>query len=211
MATTTEHQIQQQHLPHSPPQSPPSSRNRHKKRLSSYQKLVATTLSSPPESPPNEPAEDESLLTRIILTPVLFTSFLLSLFVVNYRDRARRREAQTSHYSLIEYFYPSTWLNPEPYQDPGDSTWDSRAAAGHVEPNSAIAPKQGAQSVGGAKKQKSWHLNKKIRKVATLEISDAFEMRGRIVAGMVALVLCLPIAVWIGLRWLWAAFVGTRA
>lgn len=65
--------------------------------------------------------------------------------------------------------------------------------------------------MGGAKKQKSWHLNKKIRKVATLEISDAFEMRGRIVAGMVALVLCLPIAAWLGLRWLWAVLLGTRA
>ena len=131
-----------------------------------------------------------------------FISFIFSLFLVNYRDRARRTEAHSS-YSFLSYFYPSTWLDPEPYQDPDDSTWGSRGAAGHFEPNETIGPRKDAQSeVEKKKEKKSWHLHKKIRKVAKLEISDAFEMRGRIIAVLLVVMVLCSIALWKGVRWL---------
>ncbi|KAJ4331150.1 hypothetical protein N0V95_009936, partial [Ascochyta clinopodiicola] len=182
MAAATSHEHRQkQFLPPSPPPSPPTARRRQKKRHDDeFAKLAATPLPSPTLSATfHEDDKPESLLTRIILTPVLFTSFLFSLFLVNAQDRARRAAAHTAPPSYLTYLFPSSWLASEPYQDHHDSTWGQRGAAGHFEPNDAIGPKpgqlDGAQGDEGArtgkerKRKKSWHLNKKIRKMARLE------------------------------------------
>ncbi|KAF1845756.1 uncharacterized protein K460DRAFT_405996 [Cucurbitaria berberidis CBS 394.84] len=208
MATATSHDhLQEQHLPLSPPPSPPSTRRRRKKRSDPFEELAITPIPSPPSSPPNELAEEDSLLTKIIFTPVLFISFIFSLFLVSYRDRARRAQAHSSH-SFLSYLYPSTWFDPEPYQDPSDSTWGYQSSAGHVEPNDAVGPREKEQSEAGKRKKKkcnqkkSWHLNKKIRKVAKLQVSDAFEMRGRVIAGILAVTILSSIALWMGMKWL---------
>lgn len=53
-----------------------------------------------------------------------------------------------------------------------------------------------------------WHLNKKIRKIARLEVSDAFEGQGRMLGIMaVGLVLSL-VGFWVVVRWVWRALVG---
>ena len=117
----------------------------------------------------------------------MFTSFLLSLFLVNYRNRARRTEAHSLSFSLLAYLAPSSWLDPEPYQDPDDSKWGRRGTTGHVEPHDAIGPRsdeQDDEKPKKRKKRKSWHLHRKIRKVAKLEIGDALEMRGRMIVVM---------------------------
>jgi hypothetical protein len=128
---------------------------------------------------------------------------------VNFRNRANRTRAHSGT-SFLTYLYPSHWLDPEPYQDPDDSRWDRRGLVGHVEPNDAISPKQGGQdeSKTRKKKKRSWHLNKKIRKVAKLEVSDAFEMRGRVIVGMVVLMAFGSLALWIGVRWLLVSLVA---
>lgn len=217
MATSHEHR-QQQFLPPSPPPSPPSARRRHKKHHDEgFAKLAATPLPSPTLSATfDEEEQPESLLTRIILTPVLFTSFLLSLFLVNAKDRARRTAANTPPSSLLTYIFPSSWLDPEPYQDHHDSTWGRRGATGHVEPNDAIAPrdgqfdgtKEGGEGKKKKRKRESWHLNKKIRKVARLEVSDAFEGQGRMIVVMVVTMVFSVIGFWVGMRWIWKALVG---
>lgn len=151
------------------------------------------------------------MLATIILTPILFVSFVVSLFWVNRRNRARRSQAHTTHSSLLSSLAPSTWLDPEPYQDPTDSTWGQRGdAPGHPESYDALSQPKGA---GGQsqennnnntkkKKKKSWHLNKKIRKVAKLEVSDAFEMRGRVMAMVLFLMLLVAVAIWTVLKWI---------
>jgi hypothetical protein len=104
--------------------------------------------------------------------------------------------------------YPSRWLDVEPYQDPDNSSWGRGGAATHVEPNDAIGPKQGAQSKNAThKRKKSWHLNKKIRKVAKLEVSDAFEMRGRVIVGMIAMLALGSIVFWFVAKWIFVALV----
>lgn len=206
-------------LPLSPPPSPPTAKRRTKKiHDDGFAKLAATPLPSPTLSATfDEEEEPEPLLKRIILTPVLFTSFLLSLFLVNAQDRARRTAAHPPSTSYLAYLFPSSWLDPEPYQDHNDSTWDRRGAAGHVEPNDAIAPKDGqldgtGESKGkdgkGKKRKRSWHLNKKIRKVAKLEVSDAFESQGKVIVVMCAAAVFCVIGFWVGMRWIWRAFLG---
>ncbi|KAF2185140.1 hypothetical protein K469DRAFT_666045 [Zopfia rhizophila CBS 207.26] len=189
-------------LPPSPPPSP--SRRRHKKRADPFLELNSTPLSSPspPSSPKDEEQEQESLLTRIIISPILFTSFLLSLFLVNRNDRARRTTS-ISHFSsrsnLLSYLYPSTWISPEPYQDPSDSTrgpQDSVSSSGHAEPHGFFRIAQ-----RGKEKQNSWHLHKKIRQVTKLEINDAFELRSRVIAAMITVLVLLVVGVVLAVRW----------
>ena len=135
---------------------------------------------------------------KILLTPLLFTSFLLSLFLVNYRNRVRRTQTNAPNgSSLLTYLVPSRWLDPEPYQDPLDTTWGRRnAAAPHAEPHDAISPRPGQHE-----KRASWHLHKKIRKVARLEVGDALEMRARVMVGMMAGLVLVCVVGCLGLRW----------
>ncbi|KAF9692615.1 hypothetical protein EKO04_009448 [Ascochyta lentis] len=220
-ATASHDHRHKQLLPPSPPPSPPAARRRNKKHHDDeFAKLAATPLPSPTLSATfDEKDKPEPLLTRIILTPVLFTSFLLSLFLVNAQDRARRAAAHSPPSSYLTYLFPSSWLDPEPYQDHNDSTWGRRGAAGHVEPHDAIGPRpgqlDGAQGEGeGArtgkekKRKKSWHLNKKIRKMARLEVSDAFDSQGKVIVVMVATMVFSIIGLWVGMRWIWRSMFG---
>lgn len=238
MASSHEHQ-RKQLFPPSPPPSPPAARRRHKKHHDDeFAKLAATPLPSPTLSATfDEEEKPEPLLKKvrhhsqlapevlianwplkIVLTPVLFTSFLLSLFLVNAQNRARRTAAHTPPSSYLAYLYPSSWLDPEPYQDHNDSTWGRRRATGHVEPDDAIGPKDGlfdgtgeAKAAREGKKKRGkehWHLNKKIRKIARLEVSDAFENQGRMIVVMAAMLAFTVIGFWVGMRWTWRSMFG---
>ncbi|KAH9860549.1 hypothetical protein J1614_011880 [Plenodomus biglobosus] len=198
----------------SPPPSAQATRYRHKKKKKAdpFEELALTPVSSRPSSPENLPGEEESLLTKIILTPILFISFIISLFLVNHRNRARRSKAHTTYSSsILSHLAPSSWLDPEPYQDPTDSTWGREGDPGHVEPHDAIGPPKDAAGQGQknkAKKRKSWHLNKKIRKVAKMEISDAFEMRGRVMVLMLFVIVLASIAMWTISKWIYVSIIN---
>jgi len=81
-----------------------------------------------------------------------------------------------------------------------------RGGATHVGPDDAISPTQGGQNEGGTKKKKkkkkSWHLNKKISKVVRLEVSDAFEMSGKIMLGMCAFMVVGSVVFWMAAKWM---------
>jgi hypothetical protein len=233
---------QPQHLPLTPPPSPPTRRRHAKKKANDpFLELAKTPLPSPSaELPGNEDEEEEeSLLTRvclplittsqnqastnakqIILTPLLFTSFLISLFLVNRSDRARRTHSRsttttTFPQSILSYFRPTTWLDPEPYQDPSSTSWQRGPDSDtHVEPHSALNPSQelGQKDEGGREGRGKWYLRKKIRKVAKVEISDAFEMRRRVIVLLVVGMGTCVVGVVFGVRWivrvLWGWWVG---
>lgn len=77
---------------------------------------------------------------------------------------------------------------------------------GHVEPHDAIGPRPDEQSdekKSKKKKKRSWHLNKKIRKVAKLEVGDALEMRERVMLGMAIVMAIGCAALWMGFKWLY--------
>jgi hypothetical protein len=144
------------------------------------------------------PSTPLTLPLKILLTPLLFTSFLLSLFLVNHHNRSRRTAAHpSSSSSLFASFVPARWLDPEPYQNQADSTWSQRAV-GH----------DGSMDGGAAGSRKRWHFNDKIRKMARLEVTDAFEIRYLVMASMVVVWLGICAAVYMGLRWLWGALVA---
>ncbi|KAF2740521.1 hypothetical protein EJ04DRAFT_508035 [Polyplosphaeria fusca] len=196
-------------LPTSPQPSPPRKRPK-KHNQDPFFDLSNIPLTSPiPPSSPNHAQQDsqdtpdppDSLITRAILTPLYMTSFLISLFLINRSSRARRTASHPSQTSFLSYFSPRVYLDPEPYQDPLSSTWERRGSTSHVEPHPFV----------GDEKKRGWHLHKKIRKVARLEIGDAFEMRRHVVVMMVGAAVLLGAALMLGFRvlvwrlWAWGA------
>ena len=105
-------------------------------------------------------------------------SFILSLAVID-RQQAKWRLSQHSQApeSLWHRLTHWSWLHPEPYQDARDSTWKHiDSASGQIPPNADF---------------QGWYARKKHRAVAKIEISDAFEMRARVVAALLAwVVIC---------------------
>jgi hypothetical protein len=80
----------------------------------------------------------------------------------------------------------------------------------HVKPDDVIGPKNGVQAESRRKREKkSWHLNKKIRQVAKLEVSDAFEMRGRFIAGMAVVMVLASVVFWMSARWMLVALASS--
>jgi hypothetical protein len=104
------------------------------------------------------------------MTPLVFISFIFSLLLVNHRYRTWRLSehppANSTFWSRISL---RSWLDPEPYQDPSDTTWQhSSDSRGHV-PHP---------------QREKWFTHKKHRKVAKLEISEAFDMSGRVMVSV---------------------------
>lgn len=77
-----------------------------------------------------------------------------------------------------------------------------------MEPNDAVAPSKKRKNT---KKNRSWHLHKKIRKVAKLEINDAFEMRRRVILIMLGVMVLGSIVLWVAMRRLMVALSGVTA
>jgi hypothetical protein len=101
------------------------------------------------------------------MTPLVFTSFILSLLLVDRRYRTwRLSEHPPPNSTFWSRISLRSWLDPEPYQDPTDTTWQNSSDdnKGHVpHPNRA-----------------KWFMQKKHRKVTRLEVSEAFDMSGRV-------------------------------
>lgn len=167
----------------SSPASSPESHKRHKKRPSDRFLELPATVEVPNDDGKVEAKSDheESFVTHFFLPPIMMVSFLLSLFVVDRNQRAWRRSQHGSSSSSYFSIQPIlSWLDPEPYQEPQDSTWQTDAPA--------------TTSDGGvpaAIKPKSEHwVHGKHRRLAKLTLGDALEMRGRVAIMMCAWALC---------------------
>ena len=100
-------------------------------------------------------------------------SFVLSLVVVDTQDRQWRLSQHASSQEPIWFRLTHwSWLSPQPYQD-SDGTWKHHDSA-----TAAQSPPDTAFS--------GWYTRKKHRAVAKMEMSDAFEMRGRVIAALLA-------------------------
>ena len=187
-----------------PPRNQPSpssssrsrSRPKHSKNKSdSFLELPITPMQSPspPGSPqpPNESspsANSESLFSQLILSPLLFTSFLLSLFIVDRHNRAYRVSEHPSTptaASVLSRVIPSKWWDPEPYET---FSGGNDGAADH--------------------KKQPWYIKKKHRKIAKMEATDAFELRTCVIFGIVVGMLTALIGGALGMKkiyeWTWA-------
>ncbi|KAF2084134.1 hypothetical protein K490DRAFT_59846 [Saccharata proteae CBS 121410] len=127
--------------------------------------------------------------TQLVLTPLLFTSFLLSLFLVDRRNRAYRRAqhpSSTARSSSRPSWSLTQWLDPEPY---------AYFTAPHA---TSTTPTE--------KHVRRYAIGKKHRAIWGLELDQAFELRGRVVV-VVALGLAVLAGVVLGVGvvagWVW--------
>lgn len=183
-----------------------SASRRHKKRESDPFLELPDSIIPPPDAPSKGEADtdkNESLLTKIFLTPVLMVSFLLSISFVDHQQRAWRLSqhylAPASWFSSISIW---SWIDPEPYQDPQDSTWNQ----GRDDVEHHDVPAGGGVPEALRPDDHQWHTNKKHRKMAKMEVGDAFEMRDAVLAMMaVCAIICLASLIWMlrtAYRWL---------
>ncbi|KIW01656.1 uncharacterized protein PV09_06841 [Verruconis gallopava] len=180
-------------------QSPPSaSRRPHRKHQDSFLHFASASdprISSSEDQASNLSArtplrredgetDSEPFLRRLVMMPLISISFLLSLFLVQRSDRARRSSEHPSRQALGSPFWSpfalQSWLSPEPYQDPDDTTW-----------------RDADSSQGGSPKPKkrSWYVRKKLRQVGRMQIIDAFELRGVVMIALLALSVLMIVGV----------------
>lgn len=99
-------------------------------------------------------------------------SFLLSLCLVNQQERAWR----VSQHDNGAGSWLSKWFNAEPYQRDEDSTWHNSTP---TDDSSSIHGQHGNSPLP-AVDSRIYHTNKKHRKIAKLQLGDAFAMQNKV-------------------------------
>jgi len=130
----------------------------------------------PSNNKSNHDATD-STYVKLISAPLFFLSFLLSLAFVDRQNRYYRvtqHPPQPPRSFWARFATPlSSWWDPEPYQDPDKGTWRRRE-------------KPSSDEIDGAppevKRKEKWYAMKNHRQLARLEVSEAFEIAGRVKA-----------------------------
>jgi len=157
--------------------SPHSSgaRRRHKKKDSALELPDLDQIMNQDEHREQctENDKPDSILRELIITPLLMISFLLSLLYVDREQRlwrvAQRADSSASLWSKSKLSL-WRWIDPQPYQDPSDTTWQHTVASPQ---SSDIVPTP------------AWSTRKKHRKIFSMEFQDALKIRGRVMVYMV--------------------------
>ncbi|KAI0013509.1 hypothetical protein F4779DRAFT_564009 [Xylariaceae sp. FL0662B] len=132
--------------------------------------MESKTASGPkPAARPEASEQRQSKLYQAIMTPINFVSFLLSLYLVNYRYDHQRAQG---HYHHPSSGYLPQWLfhllyRPQPYQ------WVDR---GPAPPN---------------RDDERWYYHTRQKKLFKMEAADAFELRYTLLLGLCALALAV--------------------
>lgn len=127
-------------------------------------------------------------INKLIIAPITFVSFLISLAVVDTRNSSLR-----THYHSQAHPAPSTTLYGRLTHKLHTLIWREQPYAYVKSPNA----RHGEDKKGAA--EEPWHWNTKQKQMMRMEVSDAFEMRKTVVVVMIAIVLGL------GLLGSWAA------
>jgi len=151
--------------------------SRHKRASDPFLELEGDVVKLPDQPSPNDEkdahAKGHSLLADLVLTPINMITLILSLFVVDHQQRQWRQSQHTSGSEpLWSRLAHGSWLNPEPYQVSRDTTWqsDRPSTSTHV-PDSTF---------------RGWYTRKKHRAMARMELTDALDMRGRVMIALAA-------------------------
>lgn len=126
----------------------------------------------------------QSTLYKLIMTPLIFISFVVSLTLIDFRHSARR-----SHY----------------HAEPGDSRmpkWLHRLLYRYQRYQYVPVDSQG-QPVG-EKTDGHWYYHSKQRKLMKMEVDEAFEVRGTVLVVLGLVSLCVLWGVWWALGWMWS-------
>ncbi|OBT77883.1 hypothetical protein VF21_03223 [Pseudogymnoascus sp. 05NY08] len=134
----------------SPPSSPPTTKRRT-------------------SSPPRRQQENESSLSRLVIAPITFLSFLLSLFLIDsYTTSSRRRDRAT-----------------RPARGWGGGVKEALSALlWKPKPGSPYAYVGGSRGQGKGGEGEEWVWHTKQRKMLRMEVVDAFELRRWVVAAL---------------------------
>ncbi|KAK0618297.1 hypothetical protein B0T17DRAFT_509842 [Bombardia bombarda] len=135
---------------------------------------------------------DQATLYKIIMTPVIFISFLISLAIVDLKYSVRR-----SHFHAQER--PGrmpTWLHRLIYRY---RRYDYVPLDQHGQP---------FDSTSNPPSDSHWFYHSKQRKLVKMEAADAFEIRGIVQVFMALFALCVTWALWQILSWSVAAAIG---
>ncbi|PQE12680.1 ATP phosphoribosyltransferase protein [Rutstroemia sp. NJR-2017a BBW] len=122
-------------------------------------------------------APKESAIVKLLVTPVTFISFLISLFLIDSHNNSLRFHQHSSSYRPPKTLYgrskafihnlvfkpqPYTYIR-SPYREPPPGREERR-------------------------EDEPWHWHTKQRKMMKMEVSDAFEVRHTVLAGMLVTV-----------------------
>ncbi|KAM3077580.1 hypothetical protein ACMFMG_006916 [Clarireedia jacksonii] len=129
---------------------------------------------------PEAPKENGAIV-KLLVTPVTFISFLISLFLIDSHNSSLRFHQHSSPYRQPKTLYgrskafihnlvfkpqPYTYIR-SPYREPLPGREERREERREDEP---------------------WHWHTKQRKMMKMEVSDAFEVRHTVLAGMLVTV-----------------------
>ncbi|MCJ1309961.1 hypothetical protein MMC25_003622 [Agyrium rufum] len=154
----------------------------------------APSASGEATSTTKAPSSDESLITRLVLNPIFFVSFILSFILVDSRNFARSHTHRSS--SSPKSTSPSrTSSSAGQSQRPAYSRWFSSTSSTNTV--SASGQKQDGRSRLGNGEPNYW--KSKQRRLARMEIGDALEMRKYVVVGLFLALVCVFVGgFWVG-------------
>ncbi|RDW64712.1 hypothetical protein BP6252_10363 [Coleophoma cylindrospora] len=131
-------------------------------------------------APPTISAPKESVIARLLIAPLAFISFLISLSLIDSRNTSRRTSAssRTPNSLLSRLLFkplprttPGSPRSPSPRKEkPSDRDWES-------------------------------HYHTLQKKLMKMEVADAFEIRKWVLAGMLTVAAMLGIGAWVVLGW----------
>lgn len=114
------------------------------------------------------------------MTPIIFVSFLVSLAWVDLRYSIQRSQNRSNS--------GRSWLHHLIYRETASSASQANGRA-----RSSGGPQDG-------------HYHSKQKKLAKMEMADAFEIRGTVVAVLLVLSASTGVGMWVAGRWAWRSF-----
>ncbi|CAN8099540.1 unnamed protein product [Discula destructiva] len=151
-------------------------------------------MSSPsPSTAPNkgEVSTRFSTVYNVVMTPLIFTSFVVSLVWVDFRYSLMRSHSHSDAPSRMPHWLHTIIYREAPYQ---------YVRVDRSRPDTAATAESD---------WKKYHYHSKQRKLMKMEAEDAFRIRGSVLVVLGVVTVAIPCVAWQAVRWLWTA-VTTR-
>ncbi|KAF7906795.1 hypothetical protein EAF00_001073 [Botryotinia globosa] len=137
-------------------------------------------------------APKESAVVRLIIAPITFISFLISLLIIDSRNSYLRihqhsepRTYPNTFIGRIQEFLHKLIFKPQPYA--------------YIK-----SPSRGQNAEGIKRKEEEpWHWNTKQKKMMKVEVSDAFRFRQWVLIGMAVVAAGIGLLVLCLANWIW--------
>ncbi|PSS12802.1 hypothetical protein M430DRAFT_43642 [Amorphotheca resinae ATCC 22711] len=169
--------------------------------MASRPRAASNHPSSPPprSPPPPPPPQEESVIDRLLIAPLTFISFLLSLALIDSRNhnlRYQHTPAAATFLGRISGFIHNLVYKPIP---------DSSPYAYLNSPAARDAKEGGrARATSGEtdREEESWHWHSKQRQQMKAEISDAFRVRKWVLYALVGIAASAVVGAWVMAKWM---------